>query len=69
MAKRPEHLAPPEIVSNINYQLRKLVYHLQLYFQFYNEDEAKKYSQKYEINVHQISKVKLIIISLQHTNN
>ena len=52
--KRPEHTAPPEIVSyvpvfNSEFQV---VYFMNMYnvssifFQFYNEDEARKYTSK-----------------------
>lgn len=46
MARRPEHAAPPEIVSEIVAAWHELLYNLKLYFQFYNDDEAKKYSTK-----------------------
>ncbi len=63
--RRPEHKAPPELVSN------HLVFHLfgisrrfplvisYLCFQFYNDEEARKYTQKY------VARLYLIQIKLQ----
>jgi len=47
--RRPEHKAPPEIVSFdhfLNPYPIHIVTDLSFDFQFYNDDEAQKYSQK-----------------------
>lgn len=45
MARRPEHIAPPEIVGPPR-RIQEHTTNVYILFQFYNEDEAQKYTNK-----------------------